>query len=549
MKELFDKQEIRRGCEVLDGDVPDVREVRTFGYLGKTHSGYYNDREKLVSDVAEVSGKAEGVYITLNPVKKELLARAANRLKALVRQNDRATHDDEIMCRRWFLVDIDPRRPARISATDGQHDAALLKAYDVSDTLRLRGRPEPLFVDSGNGAHLLYRVDLPNNKESTELMEACLRGLAFQFDDDKVKPDSVEIDATTFNASRLVKLPGTLAAKGDDIPERPHRLAVIHDEPREFQVVSLELLRELSACLPQPESEPNPGWSRNKTAGFLDVARWIAEHKLEVEGPADWERGLKWIFNACPFDAEHHRTAFIVQFPNGAIAARCLYASCEFKKWHDLRDLVEPGWRNPGSSKVEGHAEKEGKPAPPKESRATKLIKLAEAVCSEFFHTSDQRAYARLMRDSHREVWPVGSSGFRHYLAKLFYDHEGTALSSESLRQALSVLQGTALYAGEEHPVYTRAAYIKPDIYLDLGDPAWRAVRIYPGGWEIIPHSDPLRFRRPPSMLPCRTPSRASKSRGCGDSPTLPTGSGCCSGIGCLRSPGARALSHPDFER
>jgi hypothetical protein len=72
-------------------------------------------------------------------------------------------------------------------------------------------------ADSGNGYHLLYRVDLPNDRESLELVRGILEALAFRFDDDRVK-----VDTTTSNAARIWKLYGTTARKGDDTQERPH---------------------------------------------------------------------------------------------------------------------------------------------------------------------------------------------------------------------------------------------------------------------------------------------------------------------------------------
>ena len=73
-------------------------------------------------------------------------------------------------------------------------------------------------MDSGNGTHLLYGIGLPNDDESRKLVMECLEALAFKFNDKRVK-----IDTSVGNAARIWKVPGTLAAKGDDMPERPHR--------------------------------------------------------------------------------------------------------------------------------------------------------------------------------------------------------------------------------------------------------------------------------------------------------------------------------------
>ena len=50
------------------------------------------------------------------------------------------------------------------------------------------------------------------------LLESALKAIAARFDNSAVK-----IDQTVFNASRITKAYGTMACKGNNIPERPHR--------------------------------------------------------------------------------------------------------------------------------------------------------------------------------------------------------------------------------------------------------------------------------------------------------------------------------------
>ncbi len=140
-----------------------------------------------------------------------------------------------------------------------------------------------------------------------------------------------------------------------------------------------------------------------------------------------------------------------------------------------------------------------------KRSQATQLLDLAEDI--EFFHTADDVAYARIERDGHHEVWPLGSKSLRAWLSRRFHQAYGRAAGGQALRDALDVLVGRALFEGSECPVYVRIAGAGEDIYLDLGDPDWQAVRISAGGWEIV--ADPLvRFRRPKGLLRLPEPVR-----------------------------------------
>jgi hypothetical protein len=169
------------------------------------------------------------VYLTLNPVKRDLLARASNRLESYAKHT---SSDNDITERRWLLIDFDPVRSAGISSTDAEHDAALERAKVMRETLAGWGWPAPIFADSGNGAHLLYRIDLPNDGSSRDLLKQVLASLDAQLSD-----KAVAVDRTTFNAARISKLYGTPARKGDSTPERPHRLSRIVEVPQRLEVI------------------------------------------------------------------------------------------------------------------------------------------------------------------------------------------------------------------------------------------------------------------------------------------------------------------------
>lgn len=240
-------------CLIEPGAVFEIRipeAPNTYGTL----SGYFNDFEAAAQAAAAWSGKCGAVYITPNPVNPALLARAANRLKKLGKK-DSATADPDISARRWLLVDLDPVRPSGISSSDAEHDAALVKAEHLREWLHSQGWPDPIVADSGNGGHLLYRVDLPNNADSKTLIESCLKALAAKFDDRNGQACPIHVDTGVFNAARVWKLYGTVAAKGDHIPDRPHRRARILEAPNLPDVVTVDQLRTLAALAPQPGSE------------------------------------------------------------------------------------------------------------------------------------------------------------------------------------------------------------------------------------------------------------------------------------------------------
>ena len=105
------------------GDVVEVR-LPKWNKYGQTASGYFDDAARLKKSVFKFDGRAN-VYITVNPVVHDLLARSNNRIRESAKHT---TSDSDIPQRRWFGIDIDPARPSGISSTDQE----LAQASQVS---------------------------------------------------------------------------------------------------------------------------------------------------------------------------------------------------------------------------------------------------------------------------------------------------------------------------------------------------------------------------------------------------------------------------------
>lgn len=223
----FDLDMIRQSLTLLEWG-PDVcAELRCLGNreIGLRHgtiSGYYTEPERMAQDAAQWSGKVGGVYVVLNPCIRRLVHRANNRFRLYAPQRS-ATRDNEVARRRWLFVDLDPIRPSGLASTDAEHTLALERAQAVRDYLRGQGIGGLVLADSGNGGHVLVPFDRANDEENCRRAEGFLEGLAERFDDERVK-----VDTTTFNASRLCKLYGSMSCKGDaHATENPHRISRI----------------------------------------------------------------------------------------------------------------------------------------------------------------------------------------------------------------------------------------------------------------------------------------------------------------------------------
>jgi len=304
-----------------------------------THSGYFSDPALVIRAVEplDTDSSVHGIYITLNEVNPALLSRRANRIKMRLGRKDSTTSDADILRRRWLPVDIDPLRPSGVSSTDEEHGLALAKAGEVARWIAGLGFPEPVRADSGNGAHLLYAIDLPNDEAATALVKSCLATLDVLFTDDRVA-----VDTANFNAARIWKLYGTVSRKGDNTADRPHRRSRIISAPAELKVASVSQLRDLTARLPteqHAQQQPEPA----KGKGF-DLRNWLTGHGLDIRSEKPYGGGTLFTFTQCPFSSAHKDGAFAIQFGNGAVFAGCKHNSCGggTQRWQELRERFEP---------------------------------------------------------------------------------------------------------------------------------------------------------------------------------------------------------------
>ncbi|MGE3743784.1 MAG: hypothetical protein AB7I59_30280 [Geminicoccaceae bacterium] len=137
--------------------------------------------------------------------------------------------------------------------------------------------------------------------------------------------------------------------------------------------------------------------------------------------------------------------------------------------------------------------------------QADRLAALTGAA--DLFRTPDGIAYADLEIDGHRETWAVRSRFFRRWLTWQFLSATNGVPSRQALNEALGLLENRALSGRSMHEVKVRLCRVDDTIYLDLGDPAWRAVEIDAEGWRLI-ERPPVRFRRPAIQQPLPPPER-----------------------------------------
>lgn len=327
IKPAPDEAEINKTLKTLFA--PDaVIEIRAIHKKRKRiDAGYFDGahRSELISAALKANNAGANVYATMNTIDPQLLGRYNNRLEEYV--SSTAT-DNDVIRRSWLLIDIDPVRPKDTAATDKQVELAKGMVLNVCKFLLKAGWPRPVCGESGNGVHLLYPIDLPNDNETTDLIKNILNTLGNRFDTGAVK-----IDRAVFNAARITKLYGTVSTKGDHSDQTPWRLSQITSVPPSLTKVSAEHLRAIipaavKAVAPAPSSKFN-------LDEFLD--RLGISFQKDRHGEKD-----RYKLDHCPFNPEHGKgEAAIFCGDDGVLGFKCMHNSCADKGWRHVRALVD----------------------------------------------------------------------------------------------------------------------------------------------------------------------------------------------------------------
>jgi hypothetical protein len=162
---------------------------------------------RFESEALELSHRGYNVYTVMNVIRQDLPA-------------DKAVGDTDIVARRLLLIDIDRVGDTSNPATDEEVSAAFDLANEVATYLDRQGFPEPMRVHSGNGVHLYYRLQVVNEALIGASVSTLLKGIAKRFNN-----ETVGVDTSVSNPSRITKVIGTLARKGVESGGRPFRVA------------------------------------------------------------------------------------------------------------------------------------------------------------------------------------------------------------------------------------------------------------------------------------------------------------------------------------
>jgi len=115
--------------------------------------------------------------------------------------------------------DVDSGHPTKEAATDEELAQAKQRMIELNSWIQTQDYKPPLIAMSGNGYHIIQKVDIPIDEDLPSRLEAYFHEAVLNEDLDSI-----------FDLPRIIKVPGTLSVKGTHTEERPHRLSFILTE-------------------------------------------------------------------------------------------------------------------------------------------------------------------------------------------------------------------------------------------------------------------------------------------------------------------------------
>ncbi len=324
--------------------------------------------------------------------------------------------------------------------------------------------------------------------------------MSIEFSDDKV-----EVDKTNYNPSRICRLYGTIACKGDNIPTRPNRQARIISIRGEGEIVTISQITKIVSKL-QDKHNINTEVTAEITNKKLknvnkkkDVAEWLEKYEIQVSHRKEEADKIIYVLKQCPWNEEHtDKSAYVIQYNNGNIVAGCHHNSCSENNWSTLRSKYEPTNKvtNENIDKYDGKNED-------KKGQIDILIDIVEDI--ETYRTSMDETYVTIqIRENNVNV---KSERFKKWIVSQFYNIESKIPTNDNIAKIILLLESRAMNEVNEVLVERRCATVDNCIYYDLKDDSCNVVKVSRDGWEII-KDPPVIFARTKTMYRQVTPER-----------------------------------------
>ena len=430
---------------------------------GKAKAVRYNNKELLLRDIAKYDGKCN-IYLTLNPIVDTL---------DMESKGGKSISDKEIEKYKFILIDIDPIRKSKTSSTDTEHNEAKIMLDSIKQYLINMGLDGFITANSGNGYHLLLKVDIVNNVDNVHIIKKFLKTLDYKFSNDKVK-----VDITTANPARLTRFYGTITCKGENTIERKHRRSSIIDignntcsTIEDLKIVINDLSESTNAVNKNYISKPV-----NKIGITLEEV--LTNSGIKISHIKNEEDRKIYVLQTCPFK-EHHtdKSAYVIEFNNGYIMAGCHHQSCSENDWNTLKELYNVDYLSINIDKTD------------EKSKTQEEIILDIVDKLDIYKNSMDEVYVKVNINEQIKHLKVDSYLFKQWISLEYNNTTKKMPSAENISKAINLLKARGMLL---EPVIIGQRCIAKDntIYYDLANSKGEIVKIDTNGWIITTDSE-----------------------------------------------------------
>jgi P4 family phage/plasmid primase-like protien len=357
---------------------------------GKIKSGSRNVRcsspEELVAAIERI-GPELTYWVNLQRMKQDTPLKAYGG----------ALTDDDIERYTSLPIDYDSKRPGKVSATHAEKEHAHAGARELYNYFKNLGIDSTV-IDSGSGFYVLPPIDLLNTPENRDLIARAIGGLKAKFYRKSSEGLVAKVDSTAVNPSRVFGLTGTMNAKGDSTPDRPHRPRLLLRAGSRAVLLSVAQLEEMASWIPKSERpSPAPTDTPDKKGPFTfdnveQLFKDLEKRTEKLDRSFDFDddhastgrkltRGPGWLVR-CPHDSEHSNggeeldgSTVVWMTPRGFPIFHCSHDGaddmpCNKMGWRefiaewgagDLQELITRPWNHPNPAStaawLEGDAE------------------------------------------------------------------------------------------------------------------------------------------------------------------------------------------------
>ena len=225
-------------------------------------------------------------------------------------------------------------------------------------------------------------------------------------------------------------------------------------------------------------------------------SRWLSDYDKYLEGkevtiiPDNDKQGMKYAKNI----KEHITWAKIVPFPQEK----------HVKKGYDIADWFEEGktmeefMTLPELKENEKNNEEivQDDYTQEKQSQAEKLLDIIDKYETKLYVNQVNSVYIAVNNNGHKELWAIESSSFLEWLQGIYYKEFGKPIRMESVKQVISILSARAKFEiGENITLFNRVAEQEGEIWYDLSNTMWQAIKVTKNEWNVI-NNPPVLFER-----------------------------------------------------